>query len=117
MASRVVGRIGPKPLLVAGLISSTLGLLWFSQISPDGGYVSDVLGPALLAATGVGLSFVPATISAVSGVAAAEAGLASALVNTSRLFGGALGLAILAAIATAHTTPSWASPASAHGQR
>jgi EmrB/QacA subfamily drug resistance transporter len=103
VASRLVGRIGPKPILVAGLISLTLGLLWFSQIAPGGGYLSDVLGPALLTATGVGLSFVPATISAVSGVAPAEAGLASALVNTSRLVGGALGLAILAAIATART--------------
>jgi MFS family permease len=52
---------------------------------------------------GIGLSFVPVTISAVAGVAPHEAGLASGLVNTSRLFGGALGLAVLAALATAHT--------------
>jgi len=57
----------------------------------------------LLVAIGIGLAFVPATICAVAGVARSEAGLASGLVNTSRLFGGALGLAILAAIATAHT--------------
>jgi hypothetical protein len=59
--------------------------------------------PSLLVAVGIGMSFVPATISAVSGVAPQEAGLASGLVNTSRLFGGALGLAILAALATART--------------
>ena len=52
---------------------------------------------------GIGLAFVPATIAAVAGVAPHEAGLASGLVNTSRLFGGALGLAILAALATART--------------
>ena len=57
----------------------------------------------MLVAIGIGLSFVPATIAAVAGVASGEAGLASGLVNTSRLFGGALGLAILAALATART--------------
>ena len=62
-----------------------------------------MLAPSLLVAIGIGLSFVPATILAVAGVDSAEAGLASGLVNTSRLFGGALGLAILAAIATAKT--------------
>ncbi len=102
-ASRVVGRVGAKPMLIAGLVSLTLGLLWFSQISARGTYLGDMLFPSLLTAMGIGLSFVPATISAVAGVAPAEAGLASALVNTARLFGGALGLAILAALATSHT--------------
>jgi MFS family permease len=68
-----------------------------------GHYASNVLLPSLLVAIGIGMSFVPATISAVSGVAPEEAGLASGLVNTSRLFGGALGLAILAVLATART--------------
>jgi EmrB/QacA subfamily drug resistance transporter len=102
-ASRVVARVGAKPLLVAGMISLTAGLALFARISPHGTYLSDVLVPSLLVAIGIGLAFVPATISAVAGVAPAEAGLASGLVNTSRLFGGALGLAILAAIATART--------------
>ncbi|MGO9958985.1 MAG: MFS transporter [Solirubrobacteraceae bacterium] len=108
VASRWVGRFGAKPLLVAGLISLTAGVLWFSRISAHGTYLGDVLGASLLTAMGIGLSFVPATISAVAGVAPSEAGLASALVNTARLFGGALGLAILAAIATAHTTAALA---------
>jgi EmrB/QacA subfamily drug resistance transporter len=103
LASRAVTRVGAKPLLVTGMISLTLGLLWFSQVTDHGTYVNDVLGPSLLTAVGIGLAMVPATISAVAGVAPAEAGLASGLVNTSRLFGGALGLAVLAAIATART--------------
>ncbi|MGA9859513.1 MAG: MFS transporter, partial [Solirubrobacteraceae bacterium] len=103
LASRLVGRVGAKPLLIAGMVSLTLGLAWFANISTDGTYVGDMLFPSLLTAIGIGLAFVPATISAVAGVAPQEAGLASGLVNTARLFGGALGLAILAAIATSRT--------------
>ncbi len=103
VASRGVTRIGPKPLLVAGMTSLTIGLAWFTGLAPHGTFLGDVLGPSLLTALGIGLAFVPATIAAVAGVAPHEAGLASGLVNTSRLFGGALGLAVLAAIATSHT--------------
>jgi EmrB/QacA subfamily drug resistance transporter len=103
LASRLVGRIGAKPILITGMASLTLGLFWFAGISPTGTYLGDMLFPSLLTALGIGLAFVPATISAVAGVAPQEAGLASGLVNTARLFGGALGLAILAAIATSRT--------------
>jgi EmrB/QacA subfamily drug resistance transporter len=103
LASRLVLRVGTKPLLVTGMFAQTAGLAWFSQLTPDGAYAAQVLVPSLLVAIGIGLSFVPVTISAVSGVAAEEAGLASGLVNTSRLFGGALGLAVLAALAAART--------------
>jgi EmrB/QacA subfamily drug resistance transporter len=103
LASRAVIRIGAKPLLVAGMAAQTLGLLLFTRLSLSGGYVSEFLAPSLLVAIGIGLAFVPATICAVAGVRPQEAGLASGLVNTARLFGGALGLAILAAIATSKT--------------
>jgi EmrB/QacA subfamily drug resistance transporter len=103
IASRVVTRVGPKPMLVAGMLLQTAGLVLFTQLSPDGGYLSDVLAPSLLIAIGIGFSFVPVTIAGVAGVASREAGLASGLINTSRFVGGALGLAILAALATART--------------
>jgi predicted MFS family arabinose efflux permease len=103
LASRMVIRVGTKPLLVAGLLAQAIGLGWFSQLTPTGSYLGEVLVPSLLVAIGIGISFVPVTISAVAGVRGEEAGLASGLVNTSRLFGGALGLAILAALATART--------------
>ncbi len=103
VASRAVIRVGAKPLLLAGLIALTAGLLLFGSVSVDGTYAGAILAPSLLVAIGIGLSFVPATLLAVAGVAPDEAGLASGLVNTSRLVGGALGLAILAAIATAKT--------------
>jgi EmrB/QacA subfamily drug resistance transporter len=103
IASRAVIKIGAKPLLVMGLVALTIGLALFARISPTGTYLGDIIIPSLLVAIGIGLAFVPATICAVAGVAPAEAGLASGLVNTARLFGGALGLAILAALATART--------------
>jgi MFS family permease len=103
LASRAVTRVGPKPMLVMGMIATALGLLGFTRLSAGGSYLGDVLVPSLLVAIGIGLSFVPVTIAAVSGVAPEEAGLASGLVNTSRLVGGALGLAILAALATSRT--------------
>jgi len=103
LASRAVTRVGPKPLLVAGMIAQAAGLLVFTDITVGGSYLGNVLLPSLLVAIGIGLAFVPVTIAAVAGVASREAGLASGLVNTSRLFGGALGLAILAALATERT--------------
>jgi EmrB/QacA subfamily drug resistance transporter len=103
IASRLTARRGPKPLLVFGMSLMAIGLLWFSRVSPGGSYLSDVIAPSLLVAAGLGSAFVPVTIAAMAGVAPAEAGLASGLVNTSRQMGGALGLAILATVATART--------------
>jgi MFS family permease len=103
LASRGIRQFGTKRMLVAGMLAQTVGLLLFAKLPADGHYASNVLLPSLLVAIGMGLSIVPATIAAVSGVAPREAGLASGLVNTSRLVGGALGLAILAALATAQS--------------
>jgi MFS family permease len=114
IASRAVVRVGARPLLLAGLVSLTGGLLMFTDVSVHGTYLGVMLVPSLLVALGIGFSFVPATILAVQGVQSHEAGLASGLVNTSRLFGGALGLAVLAAIATSKTNDDLRSGA-AHG--
>jgi EmrB/QacA subfamily drug resistance transporter len=98
MASQLVTRYGVKPVLVSGLLLTAGGLVWFAQISVGGSYLSDILGPSLLSAFGLGLAFVSMTVAAVAGVEAHESGLASGLINTSQQVGGALGLAILAAV-------------------
>jgi EmrB/QacA subfamily drug resistance transporter len=108
-ASQLVTRFGVKPVLVSGLLLTAASLIWFAQVSPDGGYVSDILFPSLLAAVGLGFAFVPMTIAAVAGVDEHEAGLASGLINTSQQVGGALGLAILAAVANGRTEHAMAS--------
>jgi EmrB/QacA subfamily drug resistance transporter len=103
VASQLVTRFGFKPVLILGLVLTAIGLIWFAQISPDGSYVGDILFPSLVAAFGLGFAFVPMTIAAVAGVEPDEAGLASGLINTSQQVGGALGLAILAAVANGRT--------------
>jgi EmrB/QacA subfamily drug resistance transporter len=103
IASQLVTRVGFKPVLAAGMAMIAAALVWFSQVSVGGGFVTDILGPSLLAATGLGFAFVTTTIAAVSGVRDQESGLASGLINTSQQIGGALGLAVLATIANSRT--------------
>ncbi len=103
VGSQLVTRIGFKPTLAMGMAFIAAGLLWFSQVSVGGGFTTDILGPSLLAAVGLGFSFVTTTIAAVSGVKERESGLASGLINTSQQVGGAIGLAVLSTIATSTT--------------
>jgi len=98
-ASGLVTRVGFKPILAVGMACIAAGLIWFTQIDVHGTFLKDILGPSLLAALGLGFAFVPVTIAAVSGIEDREQGLASGLINTSQQVGGALGLAILAAVA------------------
>jgi EmrB/QacA subfamily drug resistance transporter len=102
-ASQLVTRLGTRRVLVAGMVLVVAALVWFSQVSVGGGYVSDILFPSLLAGVGLGLAFVPVTIGSQEGVTAHDAGLASGLINTSQQIGGALGLAILSTVATSTT--------------
>src|ERR671939_1129 len=112
LGGQFVTRFGFKPILAAGLLLVALGLAWFSRVSVGGGFITDILGPSLLAAIGLGFGFVTSTIAAVSGVEEREQGLASGLINTSQQIGGALGLAVLSTIATSRTDHLMASGAS-----
>jgi EmrB/QacA subfamily drug resistance transporter len=103
MAGRLVARLGAGTVLATGMTCIGIGMLLFGLVRTDGTYLADVLGPSLITALGIGLAFVPVTIAATSGVARAEAGLASGLVNTSRQVGGSLGLAVLATLAQGRT--------------
>jgi len=108
MAGQLVTRLGFKPVVIVGLVTVGIGLSWFTQIDPAGSYWADVIGPSILAGIGLGLTFVPVTIAAMSGTKREEAGLASGLIDTSQQVGGALGLAILASIANSTTSDSFA---------
>ncbi len=106
LAPRVVARFGIRAAVSAGMVSAAAGLLLFTGIRPDGSYVTMVLPGALLSGVGMGLGLVASTIAATQGVPSAQSGLSSGLLNTSRLFGGALGLAVLSTIAAGHSHPS-----------
>src|SRR6266536_533724 len=109
LAAQLVTRVGVKPLLVAGMAALSAGLVYFTQVSPHGSYVGNLLPGFLLIAVGLGFSFVPISIAALAGVQPAEAGLASGLINTSQQIGGALGIAALSTIATSRTSHAVAS--------
>jgi len=100
ISSRLVSHVGPRRLLVIGGLLATAALWWFSRLPSSGNYGVHVLGPMILVCFGLGLSMVPLTVAATSGVDRSEAGLASGLLNTTRQVGGALGLAALSTIAT-----------------
>ena len=102
-ASALVPRIGTKPLIVIGALLAAGGMLLLSQVPVDGSFARDLLPGELLAAVGLGTCFVAVATAANAGVAEHQAGLAAALLNASQQVGGALGLAVFSALATART--------------
>ena len=103
-AQSLVAKLGVRIVMTVGMVLAAGGLIYFTQISPHGTYVGTLLPGFLLAGVGLGLSFVPVTIGAVSGVAPNEAGVASGLITTTQQIGGALGVAVLSSLAVSATT-------------
>jgi EmrB/QacA subfamily drug resistance transporter len=103
IAQLVVSRFGVRPTLTAGLLASALSVAWLTRLPVDGSYFWDLFPAFVLGGAGMGLSFVPVTIASLTGVAPADAGVASGLVNTSRQIGGAVGIAAVSAIAATST--------------
>jgi MFS family permease len=115
LAPRLVARFGLRPVLGVGMFSAAVGLGLLTGVRPGASYLAAVLPGGVLGAGGLGLALVPTTIVAVQGVSAEQSGLASGLLNTSRLVGGALGLAVLSTIADSHTASQLARGASRLG--
>ncbi|HEX5250937.1 MAG TPA: MFS transporter [Gaiellales bacterium] len=95
----LVTKIGVRTVLAVGMALTTAGLLYFSQVSVNGSYLTDLAPGFILAGVGLGFSFVPVTIAALVGVEMNDAGIASGIINTSQQIGGALGTAILSTVA------------------
>jgi EmrB/QacA subfamily drug resistance transporter len=103
LSAKMVMRFGTRVPLALGLAISSVGLVLFSRAPVDGTFVADVLPAMLLLGIGAGMAFNPVLLSAMSEVEPKDAGLASGVVNTSFMMGGALGLAVLASLAAWRT--------------
>jgi EmrB/QacA subfamily drug resistance transporter len=103
LSARLVMRFGIRLPLAVGLLLASLGLLLFARAPVDGTFVVDVLPSMILLGLGAGMAFNPVLLAAMSDVEPTEAGLASGVVNTSFMMGGALGLAVLASLAASRT--------------
>ncbi|MGC0341166.1 MFS transporter [Streptomyces sp. SLBN-8D4] len=103
LAPRLMHRLGARRVAALGTLVALTGYGWQSTMTPDGGYVTSIMGPGILMMLGAGLASTPLASLATSGAAPGEAGLVSGLVNTSRTMGGSLGLAVLSTLAAART--------------
>jgi EmrB/QacA subfamily drug resistance transporter len=104
VAQVVVGRVGVRPTLTAGLVVSAVSVALLTRLPVHGHYFWDLFPWFVLGGAGMGFSFVPVTIASLTGVDRAEAGIASGLINTSRQIGGAIGLAGVSAVAATSTS-------------
>jgi EmrB/QacA subfamily drug resistance transporter len=104
VSSRLVGRVGYRPVIVVASLASVVGLGWLSGFSAHGSFWTEVFGPSLFIGFGAGLNMVALTTAATAGVPANLAGLASGLVSTGRQIGAAVGLAVLSTVAAARTS-------------
>ena len=103
LASTLLPRIGPRPLMVGGTLAAAAGMVLFTQIKVDSSFVSHVLPAEIVMSLGMGFAFVALSSTALIGVDARDAGVASALVNTTQQVGGSLGTALLNTIAASAT--------------
>ena len=103
ISAKLVMRFGFRKPLATGLLLAAAGLLLFVRAPVDGNFLVDVLPSMILLGFGAGIAFNPVLLAAMSDVEPSESGLASGLVNTSFMMGGALGLAVLASIAASRS--------------
>ena len=113
LSAKLVMRFGIRLPLATGLLLAAAGLVLFARAPVDGNFLVDVLPSMLLLGFGAGMAFNPVLLAAMSDVEPQDAGLASGVVNTAFMMGGALGLAVLASVA-AHQTESLSASGEAH---
>jgi hypothetical protein len=99
VAQMLVSRVGLRPILTSGLLLIAAGMALLTRLPADGHYFWDLFPAFLVSGIGMAFTFVPMTIAALTGVAGADAGVASGLLNTSRQIGGAVGLAAVSTVA------------------
>jgi EmrB/QacA subfamily drug resistance transporter len=113
LMTKLMPKLGPKPIILAGTIFVTGAMFWYAQVNADSGYWNVFFPGMIIMAFGMGCIFVPLTTVAVSRVANTDAGVASAMLNVGQQVGGAIGLSVLATVAatagrsSANTAGAW----------
>jgi MFS family permease len=117
VVAQILPRVGPKPLIVIGLVMAVTGMLLLTQITQDTSYWSHVLPAEIIMSVGMAGVFIPAASTALIGVGHHDAGVASAVLNTAQQIGGSLGTALLntlfAGAVTAYLTDNLTNPGDA----
>jgi EmrB/QacA subfamily drug resistance transporter len=106
-SARLLSLVGPRPLVPVGMVLAMMGMILFTRLTPTAPYLGEVVPGLVLTGLGLGLIFAPAVASATSGIHAADAGAASALVNTTQQIGGSVGTALLNTIAVSASNRFW----------
>jgi EmrB/QacA subfamily drug resistance transporter len=104
IASQLLPKFGPKPLMVPGLLAAAVGLILLTRITPETSYVTHVLPSLLIMSSGMALVFIPLTSTSLHAVSNHDTGVASAMINTSQQVGGSLGTALLNTISATAAT-------------
>ena len=104
VAAQLLPRVGPRPLMVTGLVAGALGLLLLSRITPTSSYTTQILPALIVMSSGLALFFIPSASTGLHNAGLHDAGVASAMINTSQQIGGSLGAALLNTVAISSAT-------------
>ena len=102
LSQMLVTKTSAKLVMAVGMALIGAGILWATQITPDGSFWHDLAGPFFVAGMGTAFAFIPVSIGALAGVTERNAGVASGLLNTSQQLGGAIGVAVASSVAASH---------------
>lgn len=104
IVAQLLPKVGPKPLMVSGLLAASVGLFYLSMITPTSDYWKHIFPALIIMSSGMAFVFIPITSTALHGVGNRDAGVASAVLNTSQQVGGSLGTALLNTVAATAAT-------------
>jgi len=115
VASQLLPKIGPRPLMTTGLLAGVVGLWLFSHLTPHSHYLTQILPAMLVTSSGLALFFIPSAGTGLHNTGEHDTGVASAVLNTSQQIGGSLGAALLNTVALSSTTAFFASHIAQNG--
>jgi EmrB/QacA subfamily drug resistance transporter len=116
IAANLLPKVGPRPLMVPGLIAAAGGMLWLTRLTPESQYLTDILPALVVMSVGMAFVFIPTATVALHAVGNHDAGVASAVINTSQQVGGSLGTALMNTVAVTATSAYLAANGAALGE-